>query len=103
MISIEIVLEQEGGRVLDKLNIDEKVIEEIQKVSGENKFKCLSFVDLYGDTIFNNAQSREIIEECDILKKKIKKKEILQALDKIKNLAERCSKEIHTYLKFIGN
>ena len=67
------------------------------------RYKLLSTIDLYGDTIFNRLQSNILIKELeDLLKEKIgnrTKKDIISSIYFIK----KSLKNLHTYIKFIGD
>lgn len=102
-VSIGIVLEKDGGRVLETLLVDEGTIKRIREESKKWELKCLPFLALEGDTVFNMEQSKEIVKECDFLKTKLEDAEAREAMEGIVRMSEQCWKEGVCYLKFFGN
>jgi hypothetical protein len=63
----------------------------------------LCFIDIYGNTIFNGLQMREFMAEWDRLMKDLSDSRHRLAAKEVRKLAERCSAEPHTFLRFIGD
>lgn len=88
-----IVLKNEKGE-----NID--LIYDFSFETGDvSRFKLIKYLDLYGDTIFNNLQMDDLI--FDLLE--LEKTNNLINMDSIISLAKRCKNEVHTYLWFRGD
>ena len=64
-----------------------------------NRFKLLKYLDPYGDTIFNQLQMDDLIQDIQYLVKT----EQNSLLNEVLLLAERCKSEPHTYLSFYGD
>lgn len=65
--------------------------------------KCLQFVDPWGDTVFNQAQIRHLLDELHIELSEAQEPEALAHLGKIVRLVERAVHQTHTYIKFAGD
>jgi hypothetical protein len=102
-VVIQVGLKDNIRSKLGSVDIDEIFLESITEEARDMNMKCLPFVDFYGETFFNGDQSKEIVKECGILKSKLRGEEVLDALEKIKDLAIECSKSMHTQLVFTGN
>ena len=69
----------------------------------DRSYRCLCYIDPWGDTVFNPYQMDDLIAELDrILASRMHEKQ-RRALLEIRALAVRCKNEVHTYLKFIGD
>lgn len=69
----------------------------------DESFACLRFVDPYGDTTFNRAQSEALVAELERIRAKATAQREHELLDGIKRLAQRCQSEPHLYVKFYGD
>ncbi len=90
---------KELGRVLDKKNSMKKIICEIE----ESDSHCLRYIDLYGDTVFNQLQMDPLKKEFEIVLNKTQEKEIKYFIKKILVLIDKSKGNAHTYIKFIGD
>ena len=98
MTGLTIILEDENGIALSSL--DHKVDAVIFLNPTEiTEFKLIKYIDLYGDTVFNNLQMDDLIADLNRLKESNPSYEI----DPIVQLAVRCKSERHLYLKFNGD
>ena len=90
-----VILEDEKKEVISSLNreFDTSWRENL------NGFKLLCYLDPYGDTFFNRMQMDDLIQDLQHLEKM----EANPLIAEIRSLAERCKKEIHTYLVFYGD
>lgn len=91
-----ILLEDENGKPVSSSLGHEF---DIELIGDNNNFKLLCYLDAYGDTVFNNLQMDDLIKDLQ----KVKLIETNPLLNEIILLAERCKKEIHTYLVFYGD
>ena len=71
----------------------------------DRRFELLKWVDPWGDTVFNRAQCSDLVAElalaCDDFGDGVPAG--VEALMKVKALAERATSEPHSYLVFIGD
>ena len=63
---------------------------------------CLGYIDPAGDTVFNQLQIPDLIQELRIARDGIANQRISEHLDIVIALAERAS-VVHTYLWFHGD
>jgi len=70
---------------------------------GDVSFPLLRFVDPYGDTIFNGAQMRGFLPEWSRLIQGVTDKQDSEFLLSVRSMAEKCEKEPHILLRFIGD
>jgi len=67
-------------------------------------FRCLGFVDWYGDTMFNRLQMPPFLSELGRIRSLASTSEQYLLLDVIKDLAERCrDADGELYLWFYGD
>jgi hypothetical protein len=62
-------------------------------------YKLLKYLNPYGDTIFNNLQMTDLIDDLNKLKQISHEK----LIDETIGLAVRCQNEVHLYLAFVGD
>lgn len=94
-MSWKVILQGENKNILFLLNNEFHVSLNVKS----NSFKLLSYLDPYGDTIFNNLQMKDLIEDLQLLKQL----ENNPLIEEIIFLAKRCKIEHHTYLVFYGD
>ena len=66
-------------------------------------YPLLASIDPYGDTVFNRLQIPRFLSEWAEVVSKARRQEEQWLVSEIDRLARRCSDEVHTYLKFIGD
>jgi hypothetical protein len=66
-------------------------------------FPMLRFVDSYGNTIFNSNQMHGFLPEWDRLSQVVTAEEDSQFLSRVRQMAETCRKNPHTFLRFVGD
>lgn len=66
------------------------------------RFKCLRFVDPYGDTVFNQLQLPELSEDLRLLRTMCDP-ENESTIRGIESLVEKCLSNGFLYLKMIGD
>ncbi len=62
----------------------------------------LSYIDPYGDTVFNALQMDDFLTDWRILSDAATTKEVRDFLAEVESLATQCRDTVHLYLKFIG-
>jgi len=101
-MGLTIKLEGEKGNVYETIPENEFLSEILPDYNDKNSY-CLRFVDLYGDTTFNNLQMPELIKELEVIIKTVDSNEIRDLINQILRLSKRCNDEVHLYLKFYGD
>jgi hypothetical protein len=68
--------------------------------SDEGDCRLISYVDRYGDTMFNREQMADLLADLDQLRPNTEIEE--RGLARLRRLAEECRDGVHLYLWFIG-
>lgn len=97
-----IFLENESGEALEQVEDPKNVLHQLLP-SEDASYQYLRFIDWYGDTIFNRPQIQPFLNEWDRLSKSARTLEEEALLSRIRELAVRCSREPHLYLRFCGD
>lgn len=94
------IIDEEGALIRAIGTIEDLELLAFVENAEKRDMKCLSFVTIAGDTIFNEAQVHEIKKEVEELDKidGINKKIIQLLREGIKEALE----DVHQYLKFEG-
>jgi hypothetical protein len=101
---LRVRLQDENGEVLDVAG-DSGVGEKgfwLATARREN-YLLTTFIDLYGQTVFNRLQMPALIEEFQRLRADVPSEAARDSLTRIIELAERCQNEVHLYLVFVGD
>lgn len=85
------------GRVDDAANLFVHLLPD-----GDDRSLMLRFIDPYGDTVFNGRQASVVVAELSWLAQGASGEE-LGIVDKVRELAVRCAREPHLYLRFEGD
>jgi hypothetical protein len=99
-LGIDVNLQDERGTVIECI-FDEKNL--LNKLLRREDRSLLSGIDPYGDTTFNRSQMDQFLSEWNELKKKDMSPEQVEHVKKIEELALRCKRDVHLYLKFVGD
>ncbi len=102
-MGIDVVLETEDGSPIARVDDPESRLERLLPPYDAAGFKCLIFIDPYGDTVFNHLQALTLIDEINRLDVPSEDKKSKRLLADIAKLARRLANETHTYLKFYGH
>jgi hypothetical protein len=101
-MSVKVILETvDGKREAEVVDFD-YVLANIWPV-GDDSFRLLQYVDLYGNTIFNRQQMGEVEKELDVLLQRVVSNEQKETLLRIRSLASRCKEHPHWFLRFRGD
>lgn len=63
---------------------------------------CMRFIDPYGNTVFNRAQCGVLRDEWDVLGDGAPEA-VRRWIDDVAALLERCSTDMHLYVRFSGD
>ncbi|HKN75810.1 MAG TPA: hypothetical protein VJW94_11580 [Candidatus Acidoferrum sp.] len=99
-MAINVVLQTENGRILRQVIDTSRGLNWILPIDNPD-FPLLQFVDPYGDTIFNERQTRRLVEELKAVIETAEKPEEKALLKQVKDLAEEI--DTHLYVRFIGD
>ena len=99
-MGINVRLQGEKGDVREEI-LDPQDI--LSKLLPRQDGSLLSGVDPYGDTTFNQLQMKQFLSELADVEKQTLNQGQVQMLSSVRKLAEKCSKTVHLYLKFVGD
>lgn len=102
-MGVDIVYQDERGKELDKVIDSDNLIGKILLDLKGSPSYCLRYIDLYGDTVFNRMQIDQLRKEFESVLDKSKDGHIKSFIEKILVLIGKCKKNVHTYIKFIGD
>ena len=102
-MGIDVKLRTEGGEVLGEVG-DEKAILSRATTNGSLSGKrLLRYLVPWGDAIFNQAQSDDLLLDVREVIKEQNNKELSELMKNVEPLIDLLHNETHTYLWFIGN
>lgn len=104
-MGMTIILEREDGTRLPQsvADVEHDLLALFYKLTESDGFHYLQYVDPYGFTVLNRLQMEPFLRELAHLQERelsAKQRSLVAALQA---LALICSKEIHVYLRFIGD
>jgi hypothetical protein len=103
-VGFEIQLQDEwGGRIESIADPKSLLADLLPPDEKSDAYPMLAGIDPYGDTIFNPIQIRRFLSEWVGVVSTARTQEGRELVQEIERLARRCSDEVHTYLKFIGD
>jgi hypothetical protein len=101
-VGINVIVQSESGETLqsclDPLGLLTKLLRDVD-VSGTT---CLRFIDPYGDTVFNRAQSQVLARELSALRTHLQEP-TATFIDTALQFANQVASDVHLYLKFEGD
>jgi hypothetical protein len=98
-----VVLQTLDGKRLDEAAPPAVALNRVLPSFEDESFPMLRFIDPYGNTLFNTNQMFGFLSEWDRLIGAINDDEISKFMMRVRSMAERCQKNPHTFLRFIGD
>jgi hypothetical protein len=103
-MGITATLETEEGQKIESVEDPTNILHRLLPSAAEAaKYHCLSYIDRYGDTVFNHLQARKFLEEWEPLGERARDPEARELFEGIRKLAEQVRDDNHLYLKFYGD
>lgn len=102
-MGFEVVVEDEIGGRVEALADPTNVLHRVLPAPDDPAYRCLGFVDRYGDTIFNRRQAECVLVELEALANSGHGIEDVAFLRRLTGMVGRCVQEPHLYLKFYGD
>lgn len=94
-----LITDERGKQVGHEIDFASSILPHVH----DNRFKCLRYIDPYGDTTFNQLQIVPLLDDLGILKGIVASKDDRLILEQLESLCATCMAETHLYLKFIGD
>jgi len=99
---IIVYLEDENGKrekkVLDTLMIIPKIVNSLN----DHEIKLWGYIDLYGDTVFNYLQCKDLIRDSVLLTGHLNHEENV-LLQQMIDLIREAQNDRHMYIRFFGD
>lgn len=102
-VGISVVLEGEAGEALETVHDPRNLLHRVLPPPDDTSFQWVSTIDWYGDTTFNHLQAPLVRAEWQRLICLSREPETKALLQQIDRFLERCSSEVHLYVKFYGD
>jgi hypothetical protein len=102
-MGLTIALETERREQVETVVDPRRVLKPLIPSVDDMSYRCLCFIDPYGDTVFNRRQVPTVIAELDRLRGLATIAEQVSVLDAITALARECQTRVHHYLVFYGD
>jgi hypothetical protein len=102
-MSLRITAENERGQFVDEaIDINNHLLALVARGLSED-WKCLGFIDPYGNTTFNKLQIPQVIKELRELQAAATDRADQELIFKLLFLAEICQERVHHYFKIYGD
>jgi hypothetical protein len=95
-------LQDELGEIIDTLDDNGLLCSFLPAVEHKNYY-CVKYIDQWGDTVFNRLQMDDLKNEIIKITEESQNKKVKDLVKNIVELIEKCKKEAHTYVKFVGD
>jgi len=102
-MGIDLRWEDERGKELAYLGDQAFLVCRFLSPADATDFPCLRYVDPAGDTVFNQAQIKDVIWELESLSKKPLPPKVGRHLQAVLEIARQAEGKTHTYIKFHGD
>jgi hypothetical protein len=104
-LGLIVKLQDEFGEVLEEIQDRKDLLGPYVPALRDETYHCLRFIDLSGDAYFNRLQMDTFQSEWDRLSRTVQDVEaaVRKLFEQVKELAIKCQKEPHLYLKFEGD
>ena len=103
-MAMTVRLQDEFGKAVDEVHDTTGIIEARLPSNKDESYYCVRFIDPYGDTYFNQSQMGHFLKEWErLFQVQSSNKQDNALYERVKSFAERCLKEPHIYIKFIGD
>ena len=98
---IDVQRQDEHGRE-EARYMDPGIVSELLAVADPSG-RCLTFIDPYGDTTFNQLQLPVLLQEIALVRDRLPEGELRSRADNLLLFLRLALNETHTYIKFIGD
>jgi hypothetical protein len=102
-VGFDILLRDNLGNTLDRVGDPTEILHRLFYRRGEQQPDWLSYVDPYGDTVFNRPQITVVLDELNELLASATTDEERKLLLRIVDMANQVERGVHLYLKFLGD
>jgi hypothetical protein len=100
---LKVVIQTIDGKRLEEAVPENAALNRLLPLFEDVSFPMLRFIDPYGNTIFSTNQMHGFLPEWDRLSQRVTGEEDSQFVSRVRQMAERCKKNPHTFLRFVGD
>jgi hypothetical protein len=102
-MGITVLLTPERGETLEETSDPANHLHRFVPSVDDGAYVLVSYIDWYGDTVFNRLQMPRFLDEWARLCEAARADGATELHEKIAAMATRCGEEVHLYLKFQGD
>jgi hypothetical protein len=102
-MGLRVVLESETGEPLEQVEDPTNILHRLLPGPEDTRYRHLGVIDWYGDTVFNNLQAPQFLEEWRRIVAGASGHAESALMKAIEKMAEKVAKGHHIYLKFYGD
>jgi hypothetical protein len=102
-MGIQIVLEDANGKAMGSIEDPTNIIHRLFPSPDNHDYRCLGYVDWYGDTVFNRGQMKDLRRDLEKLLCPGITSEEKALIAGIDALSRQCEANVHCFLKFYGD
>jgi hypothetical protein len=103
LVPFTVRLETERRDLIDQVFDAFHVLGTLLPPREDTSFACLRYIDRCGDTVFNRLQITPFLVEWERVQAAASGEETRRLLERIEDLARRCQRAHHLYLRFVGD
>lgn len=102
-MGLTVCLEDENGNRIGLIEDPGNLLHHVLPSLDDPTFRLLSYVDWYGNTVFDQLQVPTVLQELEGLRARTRSAEEHALLARIIALARQCLEDVQQYLKFYGD
>jgi hypothetical protein len=102
-MGIDLRWENERGEQIAELRDGRFLVARFLPPIDASDFPCLRFVDPAGDTVFNQAQIKQLVWELERLSLRKHEPKVERHLQAVLEFVRQAVGKTHTYIKFYGD
>ena len=101
-MGIDVVLEDADRKAIQECHDPKRLFARFLRGRDLSSTCCLRFIDEFGDTVFNRAQSAVLVDELGVAREDADA-ETRKYIDNAIRLARLASRKPHLYVRFVGD
>jgi hypothetical protein len=102
-VGLTIAAVDSQGTIARRIDDSAGILTQLLPAEDDRSYCLLRYIDRYGDTVFNQLQLDDFLEEWGRLRPEAKTVEGVALIDAVETLARECQGGVHRYLKFLGD
>ena len=102
-MALDVILEHERGHRIEQVSDTSNCFFRLAQQLELRETRCFAFIDQFGDTVFNRLQMPPLLSELQALRTVATLPEEKTFIGRVETLARRCQREVHHFLRFVGD